>query len=584
MSSTPTDGPKPDQYADPLAPTPEELAFLPHDNAGPKLNAIVWSLTALSGLVLGLRICITIESSLLTVMTGLGYGLHIWDFDVMTNMPRLLPIINTAGTFSVTAAIWSKTSFGITLLQLTDGWTKKVTWFILISMNIAMGLSALFPWVNCTPMKQKEKIGVGVAMSMGVFAGITGLVNVSRIPNMLSKDFADGVDLWLWGNAEATVTIIAASIPMLRVMIRDAAGSRRAYGSSDYYKDQDLSSGKRNTRVVTISRGPMASDVEIVKQISDDDSDKGILDDINHDAMKMGRIVQTSDFQLKTGVIPPTKADNHNRFKSFIDRINRRQWELLSDGVQGRVSYNQHDLSLYELTHLLKQEFAPKTNITMDIVTAVGGHDGVDGPVGARLRVRTLATEGPCLPSSVRQHFEYARHMFVYFTDNKISKIHDISDGNEKQSHAHTIVQPPSLRPPPPRASIDMRQFYTDYIACINSGRMVEELHHFCKPSGVVWNGTHKTVEQYRGLMEDSLDAISGLFFDIHTLVVDETRQQLAARLEFTGTPVKPYARGVPNGREVAFAEHVFYWLEQGKISEILSIVDWEEYRSQLAR
>lgn len=47
---------KPEQYADPLAPTPEQLASLPHDNAGPKLNAIIWSLTAISGIVLGLRI------------------------------------------------------------------------------------------------------------------------------------------------------------------------------------------------------------------------------------------------------------------------------------------------------------------------------------------------------------------------------------------------------------------------------------------------------------------------------------------------------------------------------------------------
>jgi hypothetical protein len=98
---------------------------------------------------------------------------------------------------------------------------------------------------------------------------------------------------------------------MLRVMIRDVAGSRRGYGggnSGDYYNNQSgLSSGKRNTRVVTISSGPMASDAEMAKQINDDDSDKGILDDGplhglghgHHEALKMGRIVQTRDFELK---------------------------------------------------------------------------------------------------------------------------------------------------------------------------------------------------------------------------------------------------------------------------------------------
>jgi hypothetical protein len=86
---------------------------------------------------------------------------------------------------------------------------------------------------------------------------------------------------------------------MLRVMIRDAAGSRRTYGSSDYYKEGGLNSGKRNTRVVTISSGPMASDVEMAKQINDDDSDKGILVDGHGESMRMGRIVQTNDFQIK---------------------------------------------------------------------------------------------------------------------------------------------------------------------------------------------------------------------------------------------------------------------------------------------
>lgn len=85
---------------------------------------------------------------------------------------------------------------------------------------------------------------------------------------------------------------------MLRVMIRDATNSRRAYGTTDSYKESGLGSGKRNMRVVTISSGPMASDVEMAKQINDDDSDKGILED-SQEAMKMGRIVKTNDFEIK---------------------------------------------------------------------------------------------------------------------------------------------------------------------------------------------------------------------------------------------------------------------------------------------
>ena len=55
-SSSAGASPKPDQYADPAAVSPDQLAFLPHDNAGPKLNGVIWALTALSGLILGLRV------------------------------------------------------------------------------------------------------------------------------------------------------------------------------------------------------------------------------------------------------------------------------------------------------------------------------------------------------------------------------------------------------------------------------------------------------------------------------------------------------------------------------------------------
>jgi hypothetical protein len=105
-------------------------------------------------------VCITIETALLTYSTTLGYGYHIWDFppELLPSIFDLLKVINLSGTFSLTAAIWSKTSFALTLLRLTEGWMKVVVWFIIISMNIAMGLSALFIWVQCTPIEKSWNV------------------------------------------------------------------------------------------------------------------------------------------------------------------------------------------------------------------------------------------------------------------------------------------------------------------------------------------------------------------------------------------------------------------------------------------
>lgn len=86
-------------------------------------------------------------------MVELGYGKHIWDFD-QANVPQWMLLSNCRTTFTVVAACWSKTSFGITLTRITDGWTKRFIYILLVSMNIFLGLSGLFPWVNCTPIKK----------------------------------------------------------------------------------------------------------------------------------------------------------------------------------------------------------------------------------------------------------------------------------------------------------------------------------------------------------------------------------------------------------------------------------------------
>jgi hypothetical protein len=158
--------------------TPEQLAALPHDNQGPRLVVVIWLLLALATFFLGMRIycklsrhsglwwddhiligswvCITVETALLTYATTLDYGKHLWDLD-LADYPKAVEtalVITISGTLSLTAAIWSKTSFAITLLKLTHGRLKWAIWFIIISMNIAMGCSALFNWIHCTPVRK----------------------------------------------------------------------------------------------------------------------------------------------------------------------------------------------------------------------------------------------------------------------------------------------------------------------------------------------------------------------------------------------------------------------------------------------
>ncbi|KAF3351746.1 hypothetical protein VD0002_g9730 [Verticillium dahliae] len=280
---------------------PFDFDQLPDDDLGPRLNATVWSLTAVSGLFLGLRlyckftrrrglwlddhfliaawIALILLSSFATVAVGFDLGKHSWNIDQST-FAWLLLHGNLSGSFSIVAAAWSKTSFALTLQRLaSERWMRWLIWFLIVSMNLVLGGAVLITWVQCSPvdktwrtvavegtcwpqhvhrnyniassaysgamdvllamlpwrmiwgleLTRREKLGVLIAMSMGVFAGIVSFVKISTLHAIGDSDMIETVDLVIWGAAESAVTIIAASIPVLRAMFQGprAAGEPR---------------------------------------------------------------------------------------------------------------------------------------------------------------------------------------------------------------------------------------------------------------------------------------------------------------------------------------------------------------------
>ncbi|KAF9877419.1 hypothetical protein CkaCkLH20_05119 [Colletotrichum karsti] len=189
----------------------------------------------------------------------------------------------------------TKTSFAVTLHRIASPWQKYVIWFLVGTMNlqfvvhiiltwraickppghedhnphlplscwqsedaITLGIFggfysalsdfilALLPWkiVLGLQMKKHEKIGVAVAMSMGVLAGVMGVMKAVQSIVMLDTSAPDL--FWkicimhVWAMAEPNVTIIAACIPVLRVLVRHIRSTREAeYPSSGAYIRSD---------------------------------------------------------------------------------------------------------------------------------------------------------------------------------------------------------------------------------------------------------------------------------------------------------------------------------------------------------
>ncbi|KAK4178258.1 hypothetical protein QBC36DRAFT_108844 [Triangularia setosa] len=261
---------------------------------GIKIYAVLWPLTGLAGIFLGLRIYsktfrrralwwddyfivvswILLLLSCCTTSTNvlLGFGLRFPQIPP-ENFDVFWIISNISGFSSVLSVACSKTSFAITLLRLTgqNNWMRWFIYGLLALLNITHYLSAIFFWVSCNPpaktyhpdipgecwpvkftvnfsifvgscsafcdfvlallpwrlllrynMYNREKIGVAVAMSMGIFAGITCIVKLTTVKVLEEGDFSyNSLPLVLWGFIEPACTIMAASIPMLRHLFKN---------------------------------------------------------------------------------------------------------------------------------------------------------------------------------------------------------------------------------------------------------------------------------------------------------------------------------------------------------------------------
>ncbi|KAK4187940.1 hypothetical protein QBC35DRAFT_497698 [Podospora australis] len=294
-------------------------------------------------------------------------------------------------------------------------------------------------------------------------------------------------------------------------------------------------------------------------------------------------------------VSPPSPRSNMKRFCAFLKLINRRQWQLLPSFVTSSLKFNGERISLYDFMLILKQEFGggPEPTVQMEVLTSVGGEIAPNPPLGMKMKdafIRDSIAARVAVKKLDSDEIEFTRHMIVHFYRGKISSFYDMREeaprGRKKRAAKLSTLETPALRPPPPPVPVDLKKFYKQYIAAINLGpeKMAEAVPKFCKPTGVVHNGVHMQVDQYISLMQNATTNVAGLKFKIHTLLVDGPKQMIAARLDFKGTPVKTWMGASPTGDEVEWSEHVFYWLENSKISDVISIVDWESYREELGQ
>ncbi len=129
-------------------------------------------------------------------------------------------------------------------------------------------------------------------------------------------------------------------------------------------------------------------------------------------------------------------------------------------------------------------------------------------------------------------------------------------------------------------SAIDLKVHYSNYIATLNERRF-EDLPAFVADE-LVYNGASLTGQQYREMLEDDVQRIPDLFFDVQHLVVDDG--YVACRIRFDCTPREPFQGREPNGSRVVFSEHVFYRFQDDRITQVWSLLDVAALDRQLPR
>ena len=130
----------------------------------------------------------------------------------------------------------------------------------------------------------------------------------------------------------------------------------------------------------------------------------------------------------------------------------------------------------------------------------------------------------------------------------------------------------------------DLRSHYLAYLARLDA-RDFDGLAPFVADA-VTHNGRAMTRDAYGAMIAGQIEPVPDLRFVPDTVLVEGGLvgdARVAARLAFTGTPLRPFLGLSPNGGAVHFTEHVFYDFEDGRIRAVWSLVDRATVEAQLA-
>ncbi|KAG5984369.1 hypothetical protein E4U55_005044 [Claviceps digitariae] len=273
-------------------------------------------------------------AAVLTVAADKGLGRHLaYVIQNPQNVIDVALLSFVSQPLVVMSCAFGKTSFALTLLRVAaQRWAIVLLWFIMISMNVLHIIISFFVFLRCEDprhlwnpsipsecwsatlfddislfigsysaatdfilallpwailwklqMKKREKFGVAVAMSFGVFAGSVAIVKILHlVANSDDKDITYSLAslLW-WAGVENGLILIGACVPTLRPLLKKIfPGSSMKKEQVSNHSHQLITFSNFNVLAPKKRRGQWSTTVETeIRQDdpSDDLSDRSIL-------------------------------------------------------------------------------------------------------------------------------------------------------------------------------------------------------------------------------------------------------------------------------------------------------------------
>ncbi|KAM0244704.1 hypothetical protein ACHAP5_006047 [Fusarium lateritium] len=266
---------------------------------------------------------------------------------------------------------------------------------------------------------------------------------------------------------------------------------------------------------------------------------------------------------------PPSRTELIAVLEKIINTQNEGEWTILESLIQPTIRINgdpqQRNTFIADLS----------SRTQSGVISELDSY-AVDTKAQA-VAARIIKTE----IASSTEKYQYQEIILAWFVDGRLSNLKTLRDNDARRTEQASESATPSPLQEASPTSLDLEALYRAYIKSINEHTMEASFENFCKPT-VSHNTVEKTIVEYITLIQESQSAIQGLYFEIQDLIVDSDLGRVAARLEFTGVPVKRWADANATGDSVRFHEHVMYWFDEGRMHWVWSIVDLDAYRRQL--